>query len=124
MYTDKKDGDNVVFYEAETAEDESFYVADIIESLKVNYSLDDIAVLYRTNAQSRIIEEIFLHRGIPYLLIGGTRFYERKEIKDILSYLRLLVNPDDKISLERVLKIGKNRFKKFKEYYQENKDIF
>lgn len=123
LNTDKKKGEDVVFYEAENEEDEGFYISDIINNLKNDYSLADMAVLYRTNAQSRIIEEVFLHRGIPYILIGGTRFYERKEIKDILSYLRLIINPNDKLSLERVLKIGKNRFRKFQEYYQKNKNF-
>ncbi len=122
LSTDKKRGEDIVFYEAENEEDEGFYITDIINNLKNNYSLSNIAVLYRTNAQSRIIEEVFLHRGIPYILIGGTRFYERKEIKDVLSYLRLIINPNDKLSLERILKIGKNRFRKFQEYYQKNKD--
>jgi DNA helicase-2/ATP-dependent DNA helicase PcrA len=63
------------------------------------------------NAQSRVIEEVFLHYGIPYVLIGGTRFYERKEIKDILAYVRLTVNPEDEVSLERAIKIGKQRYK-------------
>ncbi|MCS6956742.1 MAG: UvrD-helicase domain-containing protein [Patescibacteria group bacterium] len=123
LKTNKKKGNEVVFYEAENEEDEGLFVADYINKLIDIYPLKEIAVLYRTNAQSRIIEEIFLHKGIPYLLIGGTRFYERKEIKDILSYFRLLINPNDKISLERILKLGKNRFKKFQEYYQKNKDF-
>jgi len=124
LFTDKKDGEEVIFYEASNEEDEGIYLANLINDLKSDYRMDEIAVLYRTNAQSRAIEEVFLHFGIPYVLIGGTRFYERKEIKDILSYLRLLVNPVDKVSKERILKLGKTRFEKFKKYYQENKDLF
>ena len=90
--------------------------------LKDTYQNHEIAVLYRTNAQSRVIEEVFLHYGIPYVLIGGTRFYERKEIKDVLSYLRLMINPTDKVSVERIIKLGKRRWEDFKKVYEENKD--
>ncbi|KKQ23583.1 MAG: ATP-dependent DNA helicase PcrA [Candidatus Roizmanbacteria bacterium GW2011_GWC2_37_13] len=122
LFTDKKGGEEVVFYEASNEEDEGIYLANLINDLKPGHRLDEMAVLYRTNAQSRAIEEVFLHYGIPYVLIGGTRFYERKEVKDVLSYLRLLVNPVDKLSKERILKLGKTRFEKFKKYYEENKD--
>lgn len=122
MFTDKKGGEEVVRYEAKNEEEEGIYLADVIHSLRGKYELSDIAVLYRTNAQSRAIEEVLLHRGIPYILVGGTRFYERKEIKDILSYLRLLLNPVDKLSIERIKKIGKTKFEKFKKYYEENRD--
>ena len=73
------------------------------------YSLNDFAILYRTNAQSRIFEEALLHVGIPYTLVGGVRFYERREIKDVLSYLRLLVNPRDRVSRNRAVSLGKKR---------------
>lgn len=122
LYTKNDLGEEIDFYQANDEEDEAIYIANKINNLKNIYDLIDMAVLYRTNAQSRIIEEVFLNYGLPYLLIGGVRFYERKEIKDVLSYLRLLINPLDKISLERVLKIGKTRFKKFQDYYQENKN--
>lgn len=122
LFTDKKIGEEVIFYEATNQEEEAIYIANMIDNLKEKYPLKEMAVLYRTNAQSRIIEEVFLHYRIPYVLIGGIRFYERKEIKDVLSYLRLLVNPLDKISKERVIKLGKQRWEKFKKYYQENKD--
>lgn len=126
LFTDKKGGEEVVFYEASNEEDEGTYIKDVILSLTKNGDVDiklsDISILYRTNAQSRAIEEVFLHYGIPYVLIGGTRFYERKEIKDVLSYLRLLINPTDKLSTERIFKLGKTRWKKFKNFYEENKD--
>ena len=122
LYTDKKGGEEVTFYEASTEEDEGIYIANSITDLQTRHRLDEMAVLYRTNAQSRAIEEVFLHFGIPYVLIGGTRFYERKEVKDVLSYLRLLVNPVDKLSKERIIKLGKARWEKFKKYYEENKD--
>ncbi len=84
-----------------------------------NLKFSDFAVLYRTNAQSRAIEEVFLHQGVPYMLIGGTRFYERKEIKDILAYLRFLVNSKDGISRKRIEKLGKARFEKFEEFAKD-----
>jgi DNA helicase-2/ATP-dependent DNA helicase PcrA len=122
LFTDKKGGEEVAFYEAANEEDEGIYLANMINDLKSSHRLDEMAILYRTNAQSRAIEEVFLHYGIPYILIGGTRFYERKEIKDVLSYLRLLINPVDKLSKERIIKLGKIRFEKFKKFYEENKD--
>lgn len=84
-----------------------------------NLPLSSFAVLYRTNAQSRALEEIFLKGGIPYVLVGGTRFYERKEIKDILAYLRLLANPRDSVSLNRIEKMGKGRAARFQTFAAE-----
>lgn len=115
LFTDNNLGEDIVFFEAENEEEESIYVANQIKNAGAPYS--SFAVLYRTNAQSRIIEEAFLHYGIPYLLIGGTRFYERKEIKDILSYLRLFVHPDDEIAVDRIKKIGKKRWNDFKSLF-------
>jgi DNA helicase-2/ATP-dependent DNA helicase PcrA len=97
-------------------------VANSIQKLAHEAHYSDMAVLYRTNAQSRAIEELFLHYGIPYTLIGGTRFYDRKEIKDILSYLRLLIHPEDSVATERIKKLGKRRWDKFKALYQELKN--
>lgn len=113
LYTERNNGNPVNFYEAENEEDEAFFIADQLELLRKKNPQQKLAVLYRTNAQSRVIEEVFLHRGLPYILIGGIRFYERKEIKDILSFLRLVVNPQDIISLERIKKLGKKRWKNF-----------
>jgi DNA helicase II / ATP-dependent DNA helicase PcrA len=109
LWTEKDGGDKILLYEARNEQDEAFFV---IKQIK-NYDLSDCAVLYRTNAQSRVLEETFLHEGIPYILVGGTRFYERKEIKDILSYLRLIHNPKDSVSLKRIEKLGKGRLEKF-----------
>ncbi len=122
LYTKNKSGEEVTFYQADSEEEEAIYIVSTIESFKNIYRYQDCTVLYRTNAQSRAIEEVFLHWGVPYVLIGGVRFYERKEIKDILCYLRLLVNPLDEVSLERVKKIGKKRFDDFKRYYDANHD--
>lgn len=117
LFTDNDIGENVIFYEASDEQDEIFYVVDEIQ--KNADECDSFAVLYRTNAQSRVIEEALLHQSIPYVLIGGTRFYERKEIKDVLSYLRCILNPSDAVSLDRIKKLGKRRFDKFREIYPQ-----
>ena len=122
LFTTNKGGEQVTYFEADDEESEATYIATNIWNLKKDYEYKDTAVLYRTNAQSRALEEVFLRWAIPYVLIGGTRFYERKEIKDVLSYLRLLINPVDKISTERIIKLGKRRWGDFKKYYEENKD--
>lgn len=116
LKANKEKGEDIIFYEAENEEDEALYVVhQIITLSKEGYLPNQMAVLYRTNAQSRIIEEAFLHYSLPYILIGGIRFYQRKEIKDILAFLRLVLNPDDEISLKRIKKLGSKRYKKFKE---------
>lgn len=119
LHTDNLKGDDITYYEADNEEDEAIYIANQIERLKPADEYSSFAVLYRTNAQSRAIEEAFLHYGIPYTLYGGTRFYERKEIKDVMSYLRLLVNPQDEIATERIRKLGKKYWTKFKEVFEE-----
>ncbi len=126
LFTSNEKGDEIEFYEADNEEDESRYVSRSIEKIMRERGLEysDFAVLYRTNAQSRAIEESFLHYGIPYTLIGGVRFYERKEIKDILSYLRLFVNPSDEIALERIKKLGKRRWTAYKELWEKTRDTY
>ena len=119
LYTDNHQGEDVVFYEANNEQEEAIFIVMTIERLKERYDYDEIAILYRTNAQSRAIEEAFLHSSLPYVLIGGTRFYDRKEIKDVISYLRLLVNPIDQLSRDRIQKLGKRRWQKFQEYYKQ-----
>lgn len=111
LWTDKSEGDRITLYEARNESDEATYLIQCI--LQSGKPLSDFAVLYRTNAQSRVIEEAFLHAGIPYTLVGGTRFYDRKEIKDVLAYLRLIANPKDSVSFKRAEKLGKGRFSKF-----------
>jgi len=102
LWTEKEGGHLIASYEAEDEADEADFVArEILKSGGKKYS--DFVVLYRTNAQSRILEEIFLKRSIPYQIIGGIKFYQRKEVKDIVSYLRLVQNPKDRISLERII---------------------
>lgn len=114
LWTDQKEGEKIFLYEAQSEQDEASF---IIKNLTSNFS--DYAALYRTNAQSRVLEETFLRAGIPYVLVGGTRFYERKEIKDVLAYLRLIYNPKDTVSYKRIEKLGKGRLKKFEEILKQ-----
>lgn len=123
LWTENEKGDDITLYEATSEHNEGEFIINQIADFKYknsNMKFLDFAVLYRTNAQSRAIEEVFIHKGIPYVLIGGTRFYERKEIKDALAYLKTLNNPKDKVSLKRIEKLGKGRFKKFQEYQAEH----
>lgn len=117
LWTDKKAGEKIKLYSAKNGFDEAEFVVSQVRSMlrtgEVEYR--DIAVLYRTNAQSRVLEEAMLHSGIPYTLVGGVRFYDRKEIKDVVSYIKYLVNPKDSISKKRIEKIGIRRFEKLKE---------
>lgn len=106
LWTDHEDGECITVYQALDQEDEAQYLIDEIERMRrYKTNLSDIAILYRTNYQSRAIEEALLKNGVPYRLVGGFRFYERKEIKDILSYLRFIYNLKDDLSLTRILNI-------------------
>jgi len=119
LWTEKGEGDRLKIYRARNGIDEAQFVVDEIQEIlhsNRNLGKEDIAVLYRTNAQSRVIEEAMLHAGIPYTLVGGVRFYERKEVKDVLSYMRLLANPKDSVSETRARKLGKARFTNFCEF--------
>jgi DNA helicase-2/ATP-dependent DNA helicase PcrA len=111
LWTEKGPGDPIVVYEAYNQEEEAAFVANEVKRLTraSGLHLSDVAVMYRTNAQSRALEERFVAGRLPYRLVGGTRFYERREIKDLLAYLRLIVNPFDSISLERVLNVPPRR---------------
>src|SRR5712664_4695645 len=105
LWTANPSGDRVALYEASDGHDEARTVAEEIRRLKGGLRYRDMVVLYRTNAQSRLFEEQFLRVGIPYVIIGGVRFYERKEIRDIIAYLRLAHNPADDASLTRILNV-------------------
>ncbi len=122
LWTQNHEGEEIVIFQAENEHSEAeFIIQQILEGKTKNPNLkfSDFAILYRTNAQSRALEETFLHNGIPYILVGGVRFYERREIKDILSYLSYLANPKNKVALKRITKIGKKRFEKFAKYVEE-----
>lgn len=128
LWTQNKIGEDIAVFEALSEEKEAEFIVYNIEKIKYenpNLNFYDFAVLYRTNAQSRALEEIFIHNSLPYILIGGTRFYERKEIKDVLAYLRILANPKDKVSLKRLEKLGKGKFAKFLDFQKtfEGKDV-
>ncbi|HZK67890.1 MAG TPA: UvrD-helicase domain-containing protein, partial [Chloroflexota bacterium] len=107
LTTSNAAGDRVMLHQAFNEADEASYVAREIERLthRSGRKLNDFAVMYRTNAQSRALEDVFLRYGIQYKLVGGTRFYERKEVKDVLAFLRVLQNSDDGVSLARVVNV-------------------
>ena len=108
LWSDAGNGDRIVGYVADDERDEARFVSDEIDKL-VDGGLKaaDVAVFYRTNAQSRVFEEVFIRTGQPYKVVGGVRFYERKEVRDALAYLRTLANPDDQVSLRRILNTPK-----------------
>lgn len=116
LWTSNDKGESVTVYQARNEQDEAKFIIREILADQKNINFSDYAVLYRTNAQSRVIEEVFLHLGIPYMLVGGVRFYERKEIKDLLAYLRLLSNPADRISQKRIEKLGKKKLQVFLDF--------
>jgi DNA helicase-2/ATP-dependent DNA helicase PcrA len=105
LYTRKGEGDKLCFFQASTDRNEALFIASEIQKLiyRNGYNYSDMAVFYRMNAQSRSFESAFSQLRIPYTIVGGLRFYEREEIKDILSYIRLVINPMDEISLRRVI---------------------
>jgi DNA helicase-2/ATP-dependent DNA helicase PcrA len=105
LFTRKGRGEKIVFYHAASDRGEARFIADRILRLRYDegYGFSDMAVFYRMNAQSRVFESVFSEMGIPYSIVGGFRFYEREEIKDILAYVRLLVNPYDEVSLRRIV---------------------
>ncbi len=119
LWTRNQRGEKAYLYEAESELTEAQFIIDQISRRLDRHPLSDFAVLYRTNAQSRVLEEFFLHAGIPYALVGGTRFYQRKEIKDVLAYLRLIANPKDTLSYKRLEKLGKSRLQKFLAWLEE-----
>jgi DNA helicase-2/ATP-dependent DNA helicase PcrA len=109
LWTDLGGGDRIVRYHAEDEGDESMWVAGLAQQMHSDDAINwrEMAVLYRTNAQSRVIEEAFMRRGVPYKVVGGTRFYDRREIKDAMAYLKSVVNPLDEVSIKRVLNVPK-----------------
>ncbi|HET6652508.1 MAG TPA: DNA helicase PcrA [Nocardioides sp.] len=109
LWSDAGDGERIVGYVADDEHDEARFVSEQIDKLTDDEVAKpgDVAVFYRTNAQSRVFEEVFIRTGQPYKVVGGVRFYERREVRDALAYLRMLVNPADEISLRRILNTPK-----------------
>ncbi len=109
LWSEKGGGDKVVRYHAEDEGDEATWVARTMQSVQTATHLlwKEMAAFYRTNAQSRVLEEAFMRFGVPYKVVGGTRFYDRREVKDAMAYLRAAVNPADEISVKRVLNVPK-----------------
>ncbi|MEP9384116.1 DNA helicase PcrA [Nocardioides cheoyonin] len=108
LWSDAGDGERIVGYVADDEHDEARFVSDEIDKLvDEGHKASDVAVFYRTNAQSRVFEEVFIRTGQPYKVVGGVRFYERREVRDALAYLRMLANPDDQVSLRRILNTPK-----------------
>ncbi len=122
LWTDKVDSKPIGLLEANTGAGEAELIVDWIRREHIG-KLSDIAILYRTNAQSRLFEETFIRSSIPYRLIGGTKFYERKEIKDVLSYARLLLNPVDSVSQQRLTKLGKRKFALYKSWLEQHREV-
>ncbi|MGW2286768.1 DNA helicase PcrA [Streptomyces phaeochromogenes] len=108
LWTNAGAGAQITGYVADTEHDEAQFVADEIDRLTdAGDAAGDVAVFYRTNAQSRVFEEVFIRVGLPYKVVGGVRFYERKEVRDVLAYLRVLANPEDSVPLRRILNVPK-----------------
>ncbi|WP_129044575.1 DNA helicase PcrA [Companilactobacillus metriopterae] len=126
LWTDNKVGEKITYYRGQSESDEALYVVSQIKELEAkNYNYGDFAILYRTNAQSRSFEEKLLQANIPYKIIGGHKFYDRKEIKDIMAYLRLIANPADSMSFQRIINspkrgIGPGTIDKLQAYADEH----
>ena len=130
LFTAEGDGAKIQAYQASDERDEGRWIAGEIEKLhQGGMSYDDIAVFYRTNAQSRILEDMFLRAGVPYKIVGGTRFFDRAEIRDVMAYLKMVVNPADEMSVKRVINtprrgIGSTSIAKIEELARENRCSF
>ena len=131
LWTQNDDGEQIVYYRANDERDEAIFVASTIDNIvrEEGKNFKDFAVLYRTNAQSRTIEEALLKSNIPYTMVGGTKFYSRKEIRDVISYLNLIANPSDNISFERVVNepkrgVGPGTLEKIRNFaYEQNMSL-
>lgn len=132
LRTDNEEGETIVFYKASDEKDESQFVVEKILELREqeNLKLDQFAILYRTNAQSRVIEEYLVKSNLDYTIVGGTKFYDRKEIKDLLAYLRLIANNEDDLALARIINepkrsIGATSFDKMARFaIEHDRSIF
>lgn len=130
LFTAEGDGEKIQAFQASDERDEGRWIAGEIEKLHVKgTSYDDIAVFYRTNAQSRILEDMFLRAGVPYKIVGGTRFFDRAEIRDVMAYLKMIVNPADEMSVKRVINtprrgIGSTSIQKIEQLARDNRCSF
>ncbi|MFM8353003.1 MAG: 3'-5' exonuclease, partial [Actinomycetales bacterium] len=109
LWTDAGAGAPIIGFVAQDEHDEAAFIADEIDELTdaATYRRGDVAVFYRTNAQSRAVEDVFIRYGLPYRVVGGVRFYERREVRDAMAYLRAIANPDDEVSVRRILNVPK-----------------
>ena len=130
LFTAEGDGEKIQAFQASDERDEGRWIAGEIEKLHAKgTSYDDIAVFYRTNAQSRILEDMFLRAGVPYKIVGGTRFFDRAEIRDVMAYLKMIVNPADEMSVKRVINtprrgIGSTSIQKIGQLARDNRCSF
>ena len=130
LFTAEGDGEKIQAFQASDERDEGRWIAGEIEKLhSKGTSYDDIAVFYRTNAQSRILEDMFLRAGVPYKIVGGTRFFDRAEIRDVMAYLKMIVNPADEMSVKRVINtprrgIGSTSIQKIERLARDNRCSF
>lgn len=130
LFTAEGDGEKIQAFQASDERDEGRWIAGEIEKLHAKgTSYDDIAVFYRTNAQSRILEDMFLRAGVPYKIVGGTRFFDRAEIRDVMAYLKMIVNPADEMSVKRVVNtprrgIGSTSIQKIEQLARDNRCSF
>ena len=130
LFTAEGDGEKIQAFQASDERDEGRWIAGEIEKLhSKGTSYDDIAVFYRTNAQSRILEDMFLRAGVPYKIVGGTRFFDRAEIRDVMAYLKMIVNPVDEMSVKRVINtprrgIGSTSIQKIEQLARDNRCSF
>lgn len=122
LWTTQAQGAKISIIETSDNREEAETVVSIVHKQKLSVPYEEMAILYRTNAQSRAFEEALIKAGIPYALIGGTKFYERKEIKDLLAYLRYFVNSADRVSLERIENLGKRRLAQFVTWINDPKN--
>lgn len=130
LFTAEGDGEKIQAFQASDERDEGRWIAGEIEKLHAKgTSYDGIAVFYRTNAQSRILEDMFLRAGVPYKIVGGTRFFDRAEIRDVMAYLKMIVNPADEMSVKRVINtprrgIGSTSIQKIEQLARDNRCSF
>ena len=130
LWTQNNDGESIVYYEADDDRDESYFITRQIKDImnKSDYQYKDFAVLIRTSSQFRAIEEVFIKNGIPYKVYGGIKFFQRKEIKDILAYLSIISNPNDSVNLHRIINIpkrgvGEQTWNKILKFHDEHLEL-